>query len=58
MLSPYIPHKTVTCDDRDTPWKVKISSNSSQIKIKPPNHIFGIINQSSSLTNLSFFKES
>ena len=35
ILSSYVPHETVTCDDRDPPW---INSNIKQLIPKKTMH--------------------
>ena len=55
VLSNYIPHKIITCDDRNPPW---INKNIKQLILekiyKHTNPVFGAIN----LFILSFFKQS
>ena len=58
IISNYIPHETITCDDRDPPW---INKDIKQL-ILDKNHAykftFRMINLCSSLMNFSFLKQS
>ena len=56
ILSNYIPHETITSNDRDPPW---INENIKQLileKYQAYKSYLGAINSCSSLTNSSLFK--
>ena len=57
IMSNYIPHETIICDDRDPPW---INKDIKQL-ILDKNHAYKSYilktNLCSSLINFSFFKQ-
>ena len=57
IMSNYIPHETIICDDRDLSWINKDIKQLILDKIMITNLTFAMINLCSSLINFSFFKQ-
>ena len=58
LIRNYIPHETITCDDRDPPWINKDIKELIMRKTKLTSHIVKIKTTYSLFISLNFFNQS